>query len=39
MAVKVKKGGPNQFLDPDGYKGYIADRERAFRAELAKQRR
>ncbi len=39
MAGKVKKGGPNQFLDPDGYQAYIADRERAFRTELAKQRR
>lgn len=38
MAANVKKGGPNQFLDPDGYKAYIADREKAFRAELAKQK-
>lgn len=38
MAAKVKKGGPNQFLDPEGYRAYVADRERAFRTELAKQR-
>ena len=26
------------FVDPDGYRNYVSDRERAFRAELAKQR-
>jgi hypothetical protein len=25
------------FIDPEGYKKYVADREQAFRAELAKQ--
>jgi metallo-beta-lactamase class B len=31
------KQGTNPFLDPDGYKSYVADREQAFRAELKKQ--
>jgi metallo-beta-lactamase class B len=31
------KAGSNPFVDPEGYKGYIADREQAFRAELARQ--
>ena len=31
------KGKANPFVDPAGYKEYVADRERAFRAELAKQ--
>ena len=34
---RMKGGGPNPFIDPDGYKSYVAERERAFRAELAKQ--
>ncbi|MBY0507169.1 MAG: subclass B3 metallo-beta-lactamase [Bryobacteraceae bacterium] len=38
MAAKVKRPGPNQFLDPEGYRAYVADREKAFRAELARQR-
>lgn len=33
----VKKDGPNPFVDPEGYKKYVADREQAFRAELKKQ--
>ena len=40
MSAKVARmqaKGPNQFLDPDGYKAYVADRERAFRTELQKQ--
>ena len=40
MAAKVARiqaKGPNQFLDPDGYKAYVADRELAFRTELRKQ--
>lgn len=32
-----KNGDRNAFIDPSGYKAYIADRERAFEAELAKQ--
>ena len=34
---KLKPGAPNPFIDPDGYKAYIADRDAAFRKELAKQ--
>jgi metallo-beta-lactamase class B len=29
--------GANPFVDPDGYRAYVAERERTFRAELAKQ--
>ena len=32
-----KQGQANPFIDPDGYKSYVADREEAFRAELKKQ--
>jgi metallo-beta-lactamase class B len=32
-----KTGGVNPFVDPEGYKSYVAEREQAFRAELAKQ--
>jgi metallo-beta-lactamase class B len=35
--ARMKEGGPNPFIDPDGYKSYVAEREHAFRAELAKQ--
>ncbi len=34
--AKLAAGG-NPFVDPDGYKAYVAEREGAFRAELAKQ--
>lgn len=34
---RSEKGGSNPFIDPKGYREYIADREEAFRAELAKQ--
>jgi metallo-beta-lactamase class B len=34
---RMKEGGPNPFIDPEGYKSYVAEREQAFRAELAKQ--
>lgn len=33
----LKQEGSKVFVDPQGYKAYVADRERAFRAELAKQ--
>jgi metallo-beta-lactamase class B len=33
----LKPGSPNPFIDPAGYKAYIANREAAFRAELKKQ--
>lgn len=32
-----KAGDKNAFIDPAGYKAYVADREAAFRAELKKQ--
>ena len=35
---KLKAGGANPFIDPPGYKAYIANREAAFRKELAKQK-
>jgi metallo-beta-lactamase class B len=35
--AKLKPGGPNPFIDRDGYKAYIADREAAFRKNLASQ--
>lgn len=35
--ARVKTGDSNAFVDPEGYKEYVNDREKAFRAELAKQ--
>jgi len=35
--AKLKPGSPNPFIDRDGYKAYIADREAAFRKNLAGQ--
>lgn len=35
--ARIKEGGPNPFIDPRGYKDYVADREQAYRAELKKQ--
>jgi metallo-beta-lactamase class B len=35
--ARLKNGGPNPFIDPDGYKSYVADREQAFYTELKKQ--
>jgi len=32
-----KAGDRNAFIDPDGYKGYIADRQQAFEGEYRKQ--
>ena len=32
-----KNGDKNAFIDPSGYKAYIADREQAFEMELKKQ--
>ncbi|MFO1248858.1 MAG: subclass B3 metallo-beta-lactamase [Alphaproteobacteria bacterium] len=34
---KLKPGAANPFIDPAGYKAYIANREAAYRKELAKQ--
>jgi metallo-beta-lactamase class B len=33
-----KEGGTNPFIDPDGYKKFVADKEQEFRAELSKQK-
>ena len=35
--AQLKNGGANPFADPEGYKSYVAEREQAFRSELAKQ--
>ena len=35
--ARLKDGGANPFIDPDGYKAFMADREQAFREELARQ--
>jgi len=35
--ARMKGGGPNPFIDPAGYKSYVAEREQSFRAELKKQ--
>jgi metallo-beta-lactamase class B len=35
---RMKQGGPNPFIDPEGYKNYIAEREQTFLAELARQK-
>jgi metallo-beta-lactamase class B len=35
--ARLKKGGPNPFVDPEGYRSYVAEREQAFRAELKRQ--
>jgi metallo-beta-lactamase class B len=36
--ARMKAGGANPFIDPEGYKSYIAEREQTFHAELAKQK-
>ena len=36
---KMKAEGGNPFIDPEGYKAYIAEREGTFRAEWARQQR
>ncbi|MEI9980374.1 MAG: subclass B3 metallo-beta-lactamase [Edaphobacter sp.] len=35
--ARLKAGGANPFVDPEGYKSYVAEREQAFRKELARQ--
>jgi metallo-beta-lactamase class B len=35
--AKLKPGAPNPFIDPAGYKAYVADRDAAFRKELSRQ--
>jgi metallo-beta-lactamase class B len=34
---RMKPGEPNPFIDPAGYRSYVAEREEAFRTELATQ--
>ena len=34
---RMKEGGANPFVDPEGYQSYVAEREETFRKELAKQ--
>ncbi len=36
--ARMKAGAPAAFVDPDGYRKYVAEREQAFKAELAKGR-
>ena len=35
--ARIKQGETNSFVDPAGYKAYVADRERAFRTELRQE--
>jgi metallo-beta-lactamase class B len=35
--ARMKEGGPNPFIDPEGYQSYVAEKEQAFRVELKKQ--
>jgi metallo-beta-lactamase class B len=35
--ARMKPGAENPFIDPEGYKGYVAEREQAFREELKRQ--
>jgi metallo-beta-lactamase class B len=37
--ARLKNGGANPFIDPAGYKKFVADKEQEFRTELAKQQR
>jgi metallo-beta-lactamase class B len=37
--AKLQAGDKNAFVDPAGYKAYVADREQAFRTELALQQK
>jgi metallo-beta-lactamase class B len=37
--ARIRTGSPNPFIDPDGYKSYVADREQAFYTELKKQQK
>jgi metallo-beta-lactamase class B len=36
---KMTAGGPNPFIDPDGYRAYIAEREATFRKEWERQKK
>lgn len=36
---RMKAGGPNPFIDPDGYRAYVSERENAFRKEWELQQK
>jgi metallo-beta-lactamase class B len=36
--ARMKNGDANAFVDPEGYKKYVAQKEQDFLAELAKQK-
>ena len=36
-AAKLKNGGGNPFVDPEGYNNFVSQKEQAFRSELQKQ--
>jgi metallo-beta-lactamase class B len=35
--ARLQQEGPNPFIDPDGYKSFVAEKEHAFETELHKQ--
>ncbi len=35
--ARLKTSATNPFIDPEGYKQYVTDREQAFQAELKRQ--
>lgn len=37
--ARLEKGDSAAFIDPEGYRKFVAEREQAFRAELARQKR
>ncbi len=37
--ARMSEGGPNPFIDPNGYRTFIAEAEQRFRAQLASERR
>ena len=37
MSAKLKAGEANPYIDPEGYKSYVAEREQTFHSELQKQ--
>ena len=38
MPAKMKAGGENPFIDPEGYQAYVAEREATFRKEWERQK-
>jgi hypothetical protein len=36
--ARVNEGGPNPFIDPQGYRNFLKQREQTFLADLASQR-